>query len=346
MMDGTDAGIRYPFPDPPAPGDVTEVAPGVLWARMPLPMALNHVNIYALDDGAGWTVVDTGFDTPDTRTAWATLLAGPLAGKPVTRVIGTHHHPDHIGLAGWFQTDHGADLWMTRTAWLFARMLQLDEQPSPTPQALSFWRAFGMDAEIFAQRAQERPFNFRDVVAPMPQGFRRISAGDVIRSAGRDWDVVIGNGHAPAHAVLISRTCNLILGGDQLLPSISANLGVYPTEPDADPVADWLRSCARFQALARADQLVLPGHKLPFTGLPTRLIQMIDNHRHALTRLRAHLSTPRTGGECFALLFKRAITPQNYGLAMAETVAHLNHLLHQGQITRSMGADGAWRWRS
>ncbi|SDW27990.1 MBL fold metallo-hydrolase [Roseicitreum antarcticum] len=346
MRDGADQGIRTPFPDPPAPGTATQVAPGVLWARMPLPMALDHVNIYALDDGPGWTLVDTGFDTAPTRAAWKALLAGPLAGKPVTRVIGTHHHPDHIGLAGWFQTDHGADLWMTRTAWLMARMLQLDEQAAPTPQALAFWRAFGMDEAIFAQRAAERPFNFCDVVAPMPQGFHRMHDGDSLRAGGRDWDVVIGHGHAPAHAVLISRDCNLILGGDQLLPSISANLGVYPTEPGADPVADWLDSCTRFQALARPDHLVLPGHKLPFTGLPLRLVQMIDNHRHALDRLRDHLHLPRRGGECFAPLFRRGIGPETYGLAMAETVAHLNHLHRRGQVTRSMGTDGAWRWQS
>lgn len=346
MMDGTSQGIRTPFPDAPAPGEVTQVAPGVLWARMPLPMALDHVNIYVLDDGPGWTVVDTGFDTRTTRAAWAALLEGPLADKPVTRVIGTHHHPDHIGLAGWFQTVHGAELWMTRTAWLMARMLHLDEQPEPTPQALAFWRAFGMDEAIFAQRATERPFNFCDVVAPLPQGFHRIRQDDVIRSAGRDWDVVIGHGHAPAHAVFLSRDDNLILGGDQLLPSISANLGVYPTEPGADPVADWLDSCARLQPLARADHLVLPGHKLPFTGLALRLVQMIDNHHHALTRLRAHLRTPRRGGECFPPLFRRGIGADTYGLAMAETIAHLNHLYLRGEITRSMGADGAWRWQS
>ncbi len=310
---------------------------------MPLPMALDHVNVYALDDGDGWTVVDTGFDTRRTRAAWQALLAGPLAGKPVARVIATHHHPDHIGLAGWFQAG-GARLLTSRTAWLFARMLTLDVQDRPPPETLAFWRGAGMDPDILAQRAATRPFNFADVVAPLPLGFDRLSEGDVLRAAGRDWEVRLGQGHAADQVTLWSRDCPLVLGADQLLPSISPNLGVYATEPMADPVAEWLDSCARFQKLARADHLVLPGHKLPFTGLPQRLRQLIDNHHGALRRLQAHLAEPRRATDCFAPLFKRAITADTYGLALVEAVAHLNHLEARGLAARCMSADGAWLW--
>jgi glyoxylase-like metal-dependent hydrolase (beta-lactamase superfamily II) len=162
--------------------------------------------------------------------------------------------------------------------------------------------------------------------------------------AGRDWRIRIGNGHAPEHATFWSESDNLILGGDRLLPSISANIGVYPTEPMADPLAEWLQSCAAFRPFARDDQLVLPGHKLPFTGLPLRLRQMVENHQGALNRLQAHLATPRTAAECFLPLFKREITGAAYGLALVEAVAHLNHLLHGGDVSRTMGQDGAWRW--
>ncbi len=339
-----EGGIRYPFAEPPEPGEATEIAEGVLWLRLPLPMALDHVNVYALDDGDGWTLVDTGFDSPKGRALWEAALAGPLAGKPVTRVVVTHYHPDHIGLAGWFQA-RGAELVTTRTSWLFARMLVLDEQPVPAAEVLEFWRRAGMERGLFDRRAAERPFNFRDVVAPLPLGYTRIAEGDRLRMAGRDWIVRVGHGHAPEHATFWEEGGDLVLGGDQLLPSISANLGVYATEPAADPVRDWIESCEGFRPHAREGQLVLPGHKLPFTGLPLRLDQMIENHTGALARLEAHLAVPRVAAECFPPLFKRPIGEAQYGLALVEAVAHLNHLLHRGLVARERREDGAWLWR-
>ncbi|MGH1464390.1 MAG: MBL fold metallo-hydrolase [Cognatishimia sp.] len=340
-----DTSIRYPWQNPPAEGEAIKVAPGVLWMRLPLPMALDHVNVYALDEGDSWTVVDTGFSSRRTRAIWQKLMQGPLAGKPIGRVIVTHHHPDHVGLAGWFQTEFGATLWTTRTAWLFARMLQLDEQAVPRQETLDFYLSAGMDEEIFKQRKSERPFNFADVVYPMPLGFKRIKQDDVIRAGGRNWDVHMGNGHAPEHLTLWSRDDNLVISGDQILPSISSNIGVYATEPEADPVADWMEACARLETFARPDQLVLGGHKLPFTGLPTRMRQLIDNHHSALDRLVAHLDHPRTAGECFPPLFKRSIGAGEYGLALVEAIAHLNHLYHLGDISRTRRSDGAWLWQ-
>lgn len=337
-------GIRYPFDTPPAEGTAQEVAPGILWLRLPLPMALDHVNVYALDEGDGWTVIDTGLDTRRARGLWERLIAGPLAGRPVRRVIVTHYHPDHIGLAGWFQS-RGAELVTTRTSWLFARMLTLDEHPLPAAETLAFWKAAGMAPDLLARRAAERPFNFCDVVAPLPLGYTRLRDGDRITMGGRDWMVRTGDGHAPEHATFWSLSDNLVLGGDQLLPSISANLGVYATEPGADPVAEWIASAKRFAPFACPDQLVLPGHKLPFTGLPLRLTQMIDNHLGALSRLEAHLASPRTAAECFAPLFKRDIGEGEYGLALVEAVAHLNHLLKAGRVARHMDEEGVWRWR-
>lgn len=346
MMDASRSGIRTPWDTPPAEGEATEIAEGVLWMRLPLPMVLDHVNVYALDDGDSWTVIDTGMSSRRSRAIWQKLLDGPLAGKPIGRVIITHHHPDHVGLCGWLQSEHGATLWSTRTSWLFARMLTLDEQPTPPPETLAFWRSCGMDPEIFAQRAKERPFNFADIVWPMPLGFHRMTDGDRITIGGRRWDVRLGNGHAPDHATFWSCDDNLVIAGDQILPSISSNIGVYATEPEADPVADWLESCERFLPLAREDHLVLGGHKLPFTGLPLRLQQLIDNHHGALSRLEAHLAQPRTATECFPPLFKRKIGDGEYGLAMVEAMSHCLHLWHEGRATRRRRADGAWIWQA
>ena len=341
-----DAGVPvldYPF-EAPENGQALEVADGILWIRLPLPMALNHVNVYALDDGESWTVVDTGVGSSHSKGLWAGVLAGPLAGKPVGRVVVTHHHPDHVGLAGWFQTEHGAELVTTRTAWLMARMLTLDVQDRPTSETVAFWRSAGMDLDILEARLNERPFNFADAVAPLPLGYTRVAEGSRITMGGRDWVVRIGNGHAPEHATFWSDDGEIVLGGDQLLPSISPNLGVYATEPEADPVADWLTACEALAVHATVAQLVLPGHKLPFRGLPLRLSQLIDNHHSALRRLEERLSEPATAAECFETLFMRRIGGGEYGLALVEAMAHCLHLWHQGRVTREKRADGAWLW--
>jgi glyoxylase-like metal-dependent hydrolase (beta-lactamase superfamily II) len=323
----------HPFATPPAEGQATEVAPDVWWMRLPLPMALDHVNVYALRDADGWTLIDTGFHSARGVALWQALLDGPLAGRPVVRVLVTHHHPDHVGMAGWFQA-RGAELWMTRTAWLYARMLTLDVQTVPGPQAMTFLARAGLDAPALAVQATKRPFNFADIVAPMPLGFTLLAEGQVLTLAGRRWQVRLGSGHAPDHATLWSQDDGLVLGGDQMLPGISAIIGVYPTEPEADPLRDWLDSCRRFHPLARPDQLVLPGHKLPFLGLPDRLSTMISEHETALDKLIDHLAQPRRATDVFDALFKRPIGPAERDMAIAESIAHLNHLWKAGRIRR------------
>ena len=345
MTDGGPREIRYPHSEPPAPGEAVTVAEGILWLRFPLPMALDHVNVYALDDGDGWTLVDTGVDTRKSRAIWQDVLAGPLAGKPVARVILTHHHPDHVGLAGWFAREHGAELLASRVAWLTARMLTLDEQPLPALETALFWRRAGMAGDHLEARLSERPFNFADVVAPIPLGFTRLEDGGRLSIGGRGWTVRFGQGHAPDHATFWSDDGEVVLGGDQLLPSISPNLGVYATEPEADPVAEWLTSIERLAPHATPSQLVLPGHKLPFRGLPSRLDQLAENHHGALARLRLHLAEPRTAAECFDPLFRRRIGAGEYGLALVEAVAHCNHLWQAGEAERLTDPDGAWRFR-
>ena len=338
--------IRFQPEDLPEPGSMIEMAEGVLWGRLPLPMQLDHVNVYALDDGAdGWTLVDTGFDSRKGRAAWRVLLDGPLQGKPVHRIIATHHHADHMGLAGWFQAQ-GASLWTSRTAWLMARMQILDAQERPTPQALDFWRRAGMAPAILETRESERPFNMADCCHPLPPGVTRLTEGQSVTVGGRDWRIRMGNGHAPEHVTLWSESDHLVLGGDQLLPTISPNLGVYPTEPEADTVGDWLESCTRFLNFACEDQLVLPGHGRPFTGLPDRLNQLIENHRSALNRIVAALKkAPRTTVGCFDVLYRRPIDGAVYGLALVEAVGHINHLRQQGRVWPvGQTEDGAVLW--
>ncbi len=338
--------IDFPFDNPPAEGEATEVAPGILWIRLPLPMALNHVNVYALDDGDGWIIIDTGYHSKRGVALWETLLQGPLAAKPVKKVLMTHHHPDHIGNVGWFQKEQGVELISTRTAWLYSRMMVLDAHDKWAPELAAFYKSTGMEKTIYEERLNGKPFNYADIVHPMPLGFTRICQDDVLTIGKRTWTVHIGNGHAPAHATLWCNEEPLVLAGDQILPGISSNVGVYATEPDADPLSEWLESCERLSCIATEDHLVFPGHKLPFTGLPARLHQLIENHHSGLKRLLVFLETPRTAVDCFPVLFKRKIEGGNYGLAMVEAMAHLNHLLIAGKVTRTADSDGVWIWKS
>lgn len=341
-----DVSVRTPWTNPPSEGEAIEIAEGVLWMRLPLPMKLDHVNVYALDDGDGWTVIDTGMSSRKSRGIWEQLFAGPLRGKPVRRTVVTHHHPDHIGLAGWFQSHFGAELVTTRTAWLFARMLLLDVQTAMPQETQDFYRGAGMSSEILDQRMKDRPFNYLDTVYPMPLGYTRIKQGDVFRMGGRDWDVHIGNGHAPEQATFWSRDDNLVITGDQILSSISPNIGVYATEPMADPVSEWLEASERLALLAKPEHLALGGHKLPFTRLPLRMRQLVDNHHGALDRLLDHLKEPSSAAECFTPLFKRRIGAVEYGLALVEAVAHVNHLYLSEQVTRTRReSDGAWLYQ-
>lgn len=344
-MDAVPGHLHTPWDEPPGEAEAIRVAEGVLWLRLPLPMALDHVNAYALDEGDHWTLIDTGVHSRRSVALWEKLLAGPLKGKPVGRVLITHHHPDHIGMAGWF-AERGAELIASRTAYLMARMLILDVEERATPQAIEFWRSAGMDVARLEKRANERPYNFADICHAIPVGYTRLQQGDVFRAAGRDWDVHVGNGHAPEHLTLWSRDDHLVIAGDQIISSISPNIGVYPTEPEADPVGEWMEACERLARLARDEHLVLSGHKLPFYGLPLRMHQLLENHHGALRRLEKHLAAPKVATECFAPLFKRRIDDGIYGLALVETLAHLNHLLRQGRASRTRRDDGAWLWQA
>lgn len=329
----------------PPEGEAHEIAPGVLWLQMPLPFKPDTVNVYALRDADGWTLVDTGLDSRRGRALWQAVLQGPLAGAPVVRVIATHHHIDHIGLAGWFQA-MGAELSTSRTAWLMARMGVLDVQDRPTPQALAFWRRAGMPDALLDERSHERPFNSSDVCAPLPPGYRRLTEGQQVRFGNRRWLVRMGHGHAPEHVTLWSLDDDLVIGGDQLLATISPNLGVYPTEPQADTVGDWLESCTRLAEFATPDQLILPGHKLPYRGLPTRLRQLSDNQRAALDRVAQALrAEPLSAVGCFPALYRRPIGKAEFGLALAEAVGHINHLRATGRVWQAGTSEsGAALW--
>ncbi len=337
-------GPAYPLGAPPAPGEAVQAAPGVLWLRLPLPMQLNHINVYAIEDGDGWAVIDTGIRTPESVSGWEAALAGPLGGRPVTRVICTHMHPDHIGLAGWLCERFDAPLLMTRLEYVTARMLVADTGPAPESGA-DFWRAAGW-AEDQIGRYRQTYGMFGKGVAPLPAVYQRLSEGDVLSIGGRDWTVVVGDGHSPEHACLWRKADGVLISGDQILPRISSNVSVWPTEPLADPLRDWLTSLDRLGDLLPQETFVLPGHGEPFTGVLPRIEALKRGHAVSLKRLERTLKTPSRAVDVFGALFARPVDGGLLGMATGEAVAHLNYLAGQGRARRDRDADGVDWWTS
>jgi len=340
----TDRGLVYPLGAVPEIGEAVEAAPGVLWMRIPLPMkGLNHINVYAVADGDGWTLVDTGLNTDISRDAWEMALVGPLQGRPVRRVICTHMHPDHIGLAGWLCARFGVGLWMSRLEYVTARML-ISDTGKPAPQeGIDFSRACGW-TETQIENYRKNFGQFGGAVSAMPQSYTRLSEGDRIDIGDDVWRVVVGNGHCPEHVCLWREADGVFISGDQILPRISSNISVWPTEPEQDPLSDWLASLERLTALLPEDTLVLPAHGEPFTGVRTRLEALTRGHLTSLRRLERTLQTPSRAVDVFSSLFARPIGDGVVGMATGEAVAHLNYLAGQGRARRERDAHGVDWW--
>jgi glyoxylase-like metal-dependent hydrolase (beta-lactamase superfamily II) len=339
--------LDYPF-SVPAVGSTTVVADGVHWIRMPLPYALDHINLYALDDGAaGWAVVDTGTRTDDVTAAWRELFANAPDQRSLSRIFVTHMHPDHVGMAGWLSRKFGARLWMTRLEYLHCRVMVNDTGREAPPDATGFYRRAGWgEAAIETYRA--RFGNFGKHIHPLPDSFRRLTDGELIRIGAHDWQVIVGSGHSPEHACLYCPALKLLVSGDQVLPRISSNVSVYPLEPDANPLANWLDSLDKLQRAVPDDVLVLPSHNEPFRGLHRRLEALRRGQHAALVRLRRALAEPKRAIDVFSALFARQIPESNVpllGMATGESLACLNWLLARGEAVRETGDDGVDRWR-
>jgi glyoxylase-like metal-dependent hydrolase (beta-lactamase superfamily II) len=334
--------LTYPFETPPAAGTTLEMVPGVHWLRMPLPFPPDHINLWLLADGAGWTIVDTGLSRAESKTHWESIFAKVLGGKPVTRVIVTHFHPDHLGLASWLCERWQAELWMTAAEWYMARSVHANGSAADVATRIAFYRGNGVSETGIGPFAEPNNM-YRRGVPEIPPAFRRIFGGVPIDIGGHAWLPVIGRGHAPEHACLWCPELGTLIGGDILLPRISPNVSVWPNEPFANPLRDYLDSLGSFSHIP-ADTLVVPAHGLPYRGIHARIADLRAHHAKHLDTLVEALAEPKAATDCFSLLFRREIGPHNMGLAVGEALAHLHYLEWEGRARRQRDAQGVWRF--
>lgn len=350
-------GLHYPWgSSEPALGDWMTLRPGIHWVRMPLPFALNHINLWVLDDTTQaqptWTVVDAGVHIPAIHEAWQALWRGPMASRPLGRMLVTHMHPDHVGNAQWLiehfsAPEQSARLWMSAGDFLAATLSCQSTTGYGGERAAQYFRAHGLsDADSLA-KIRERGGYYAAMVPEMPQSYRRLQEGMPVQIGEHSWRCIAGFGHAPEHMALYSESHGVLISGDMLLPKISTNVSVTDLEPEADALGQFLDSLTRYEALP-ADTLVLPSHGHPFVGIAERVKQLRDHHEARLDDIRSVCSQqPCTAADLLPVLFKRQLDLHQTTFAMGEAVAHLNHLWHRGELQRQAvpDQDGTPEWR-
>lgn len=347
--------IHYPLGDAlPPEGSAIEVAPGVKWIRMGLPFALDHINLWLLRDRQpdvggtmveGWTVVDCCIDSPGTRAQWEQVFASSLEGLPILRVIVTHMHPDHIGLAHWLCERWNVHLWISATDYQFARTAVYNRNGFGGEAGADFYMLHGMQDEAFLQHVRGRASYFPTLVPALPPRFRRLMDGDTIEIGGRSWQCISGYGHAPEHIALYSEELSALLSGDMVLPRISTNVSVHASEPESNPLRLFLTSLLRYLVLP-PDTLVLPSHGKPFQGLHERIHQLQDHHRDRLDEILAAAQQGSLSAfDVLPIMFKRKLDAHQMTFAMGEALAHLHWLWLDGQLQRVLDAGGVHRFQ-
>jgi glyoxylase-like metal-dependent hydrolase (beta-lactamase superfamily II) len=348
-MNDLEKQLHYPLGDAlPEAGRCIEVAPGVKWIRMGLPFVLNHINVWLLRDELdgvqGWSIVDTCIHRDEAKAQWESLFANELEGLPVLRVIVTHMHPDHIGLADWLCTRWDAPLFISAADFLVAHMACSGADTFSGERTAQFYAAHGLNDAVTAQKLMERKPYFRSLVLSVPRHYRRLLDGGVLQIGAQRWQCISGYGHAPEHMALYCESLGVLIGGDMMLPRISTNVSVYEQEPEADALSMFLNSIDRFKGLPEST-LVLPSHGKPFTGLHIRIQQLHDHHTERLQDVMDACSQkPCSAADVLPVLFKRPLDFHQITFAIGEAVAHLHVLWHRGDLRRNRDPDGVYRF--
>lgn len=341
--------LHYPLGELlPAPGASVTVAPGVKWLRMALPFALNHINLWLLrdeiDGRAGWSVVDCCISTEPAKAQWEQIFANELDGLPILRVIVTHMHPDHIGLAYWLCKRWDVRLWISATDFNLARIGSEGPTGFGGDTAAAFFASHGLTDPASVAKIRGRANYFQTLVPSVPRQYRRLMDGDTLTIGARRWTCIAGYGHAPEHISLYCEEIKVLIGGDMMLPRISTNVSVYDQEPESNPLRQFLDSIDKFRSLD-AGTLTLPAHGKPFTGLYQRIGQLHQHHRERLAEvMQACEVKPCSAADMVPVLFKRTLDLHQTTFAMGESIAHLHALWFEGRLQRTQGSDGVYRF--
>ena len=355
-MNALEQQLAYPLGDAlPAPGETLQpmpAVPGLRWLRMALPFALDHINLWLLRDQLdgpdgvqqGWTIVDCGIDNAATRAAWEQVFDKHLDGLPVLRLIVTHMHPDHIGLAHWLTERWNVRMWISATDYNTARLATASTIGFGGPAAAAFMASHGLtDPDALAQVGKRTNY-YAGLVPELPAHYRRLQDGATLSIGGRAWSCHAGYGHAPEHMALHCAELSTLISGDMVLPRISTNVSVHEVEPEGNPLTQYLDSIARMRALP-VDTLVLPSHGRPFTGLHTRIDQLAQHHEHHFGEvLEACRRAPQHAADLLPVLFRRKLDLHQTTFAMGESIAHLHALWHAGRLMRRLDADRIYRF--
>jgi glyoxylase-like metal-dependent hydrolase (beta-lactamase superfamily II) len=353
-MNPLERELDYPWADAlPAPGATLEVAPGVRWIRMALPFALDHINLWLLrdilDGRAGWTVVDCCIARDEARAQWEQVFETQLEGLPILRVVVTHMHPDHIGLAQWLcerwsTPEHECRLWISATDYHAARLASQSTLAFGGEGAARFFASHGLCDPEALEKIRARSNYYPSLVPSVPARYRRMQEDVVLTIGGRAWRCISGHGHAPEHIALYCDELRVLVSGDMMLPRISTNVSVYEIEPEANSLKLFLDSIDKFASLP-PDTLVLPSHGKPFRGLHARIRQLHEHHQERLAEvMEACASKPQSAADVLPILFKRKLDLHQTTFAMGESVAHLHALWHAGRLVRRKEAEGVWRF--
>jgi glyoxylase-like metal-dependent hydrolase (beta-lactamase superfamily II) len=320
-------GLRFPFNEWPKQQLTTEIAPGVLWMRISLPFRLDHVNTYLLEDGPGWTIIDTDIGNAETQALWEHVLSNLIGCRPIGRVIVTHCHPDHAGMAGWLCDRTGAQLYMSHSEYLTSLTTQLRPDILESEPYRSFYLNHGLAPDVTA-RLLGAGHDYLRMLTGLPRTFRRLIAGETIVIGGRHWQILTGGGHSPEQVMLYCSADRLFLAADQIMVRISPNISVQAMDPEGDPLGIYLRSLDHLRATVVDDALVLPGHHLPFYGLRQRADELLRHHdSRCMAILEACRRQGLTAAELVPVVFKRVIdNPHQMGFAFSEALAHINYL--------------------
>lgn len=345
MKQGLTSPLRYWTDGVPAEGKTITVAPGVKWLRMPLPLALDHINLYLIANGDGWMIVDCGMKGGITRQLWLKIFETELEGKPINAVLSTHMHPDHIGQAGWLVGHWKVPFYMTAGEYFTARAYTAPAQDIPEEwQQDTYAIRTGMPRE-YVEKMRKGTAGFGSIVEPLPRSYKRLQDGQILTLGDQRWQVIVGRGHSPEHACLYNAALNILISGDQVLPQITSNVSVTSTEPEANPLQEWMQSLQRLQELPD-DALVCPAHNAPFYGLHARLRELLAHHEQQLAELETVMAAPKTAYELLPALFHRELHNEQLMMAMGECLAHLHLLLARGAVTQLQDDDGVLRYQT